>query len=114
MCVTKSESKRFFVQRDLVIFRTATPQARSIDGIGECLAGGEQCAGDAYCRTAQQVGVTRFVLISTDKAVNPTNVMGRDKTSTERLCRSYSRGWEYALHHRPFWECAWQQRRRYP
>jgi FlaA1/EpsC-like NDP-sugar epimerase len=48
---------------------------------------GTQCVADAVDRYK----VSRFVLVSTDKAVNPTNIMGTTKRVAELYCQNLDR-----------------------
>jgi FlaA1/EpsC-like NDP-sugar epimerase len=44
----------------------------------------------AAARAAVDAGVSAFILISTDKAVRPTNVMGASKRMAELVCQSFA------------------------
>jgi len=61
-------------------------QGNEIEAVRTNVLGTLHCA-----QAAGRAGVRRFVLISTDKAVNPSNVMGASKRVAERVVQSVAR-----------------------
>ena len=60
-------------------------EANALEGIRNNVFGTETMVSSAFA-----AGVERFVLISTDKAVRPTNVMGATKRAAEMIVREYA------------------------
>lgn len=64
-------------------------------------------------RCADKYGAEKFVLISTDKAVNPTNIMGASKRICEMIIQAYNNRSKTEFVAGAFRKCARQQRQRY-
>ena len=66
---------------NMFLFKNSTPWTAVNTNLGGTLNIVE--LSDQYC-------VDKFVLVSTDKAVNPVNVMGATKRAAEKLIQSYN------------------------
>jgi FlaA1/EpsC-like NDP-sugar epimerase len=72
-----------------VVFHAAAYKTRAAHGERERLAGGVETNVGRHARArpgSGSLGVEKFVFVSTDKAVNPTSVMGASKRLAEMVC----------------------------
>ena len=82
----------FFRYRPDLVFHAAAHKHVPLQEINaaECFRNNVQGI-QTLTRAADKFGVDRFLLISTDKAVNPTSVMGSTKRACEIYCQAFAR-----------------------
>jgi len=89
----ESLDRVFATYRPSVVFHAAAyKHVPLMEGENAWQAVRNNVAGSKYlAEVSQKYGVEKVVLISTDKAVNPTNVMGATKRLAERVLRGLQR-----------------------
>jgi len=73
---------------DAVFHAAAYKQVPLLEGHLREAVGNNVLATEAVARACREAGVATFVLISTDKAVDPVNVLGATKRLAEMACQS--------------------------
>lgn len=83
----------FSVYRPRIVFHAAAHKHVPILENNICEAVRNNVIGThVLALAAAAAGVAKFVLLSTDKAVNPTSVMGTTKRMAELVCQSFAHG----------------------